>query len=125
MSRTFILAAAVLGALGVALGAFGAHGLGALLEAHNRTATFDTATQYQLIHALALLAAAWLAERDPGRWVRWAGILFIAGVILFSGSLYILSILDLRIMGAVAPLGGTALILGWACLGCAAWSSKR
>ena len=122
MSRTFILVAAIIGGLGVAFGAFGAHGLSALLAANGRADTFDTATKYQMYHALALLAAAWLSEKYPGRWIRWAGYLFIAGVILFSGSLYILAIFDLPIMGAVAPFGGTALIAGWACLG---WAARK
>ena len=123
MSRTFILAAAIIGGLGVVFGAFGAHGLSSLLAANGRADTFDTATKYQMYHALALLAATWLSEKYPGRWTRWAGYLFIAGVILFSGSLYILAIFNLPIMGAVAPFGGTALIAGWACLGWAARSS--
>lgn len=119
MSRIFIFAAALLGALGVGLGAFGAHGLAATLEATGRADTFGTATQYQMIHALALLAAAWLSDHYPNRWPRRAGWLFILGVLLFSGSLYLLSIFDLRLMGAVAPFGGMALIAGWVCLGLA------
>lgn len=121
MSRTFIVIAALLGASGVGLGAFGAHSLGAVLEANGRAATFDTATHYHLIHALALLAAAWLDEQHPGQWTRRAGWLFILGVILFSGSLYLLAIFNLRFMGAVAPFGGAALMAGWACLGWSAW----
>ncbi len=120
MTRTFITAAAILGALGVAFGAFGAHGLAAILEANGRAATFNTATHYQLVHALALLAVALLNERFPGQWMNRAGWLFILGVILFSGSLYLLAIFNLRFMGAVAPFGGTALIAGWVCLGLAA-----
>lgn len=122
MSRTFIQIAALLGLTGVALGAFGAHGLAAVLEINGRAATFDTATQYHLIHALALLAAAWLEEQQPSVWTRRAGWLFILGTLLFSGSLYILAIFNLRAMGAVAPFGGLALIAGWACLG---WSARK
>jgi uncharacterized membrane protein YgdD (TMEM256/DUF423 family) len=120
MSRIFIGIASLLGLTGVAIGAFGAHGLAAVLEANGRAATFDTATQYHLIHALALLAAAWLDEQHPGQWTRRAGWLFILGTIVFSGSLYILAIFNLRFMGAVAPIGGVALIAGWACLGLSA-----
>jgi uncharacterized membrane protein YgdD (TMEM256/DUF423 family) len=119
--RTFIVIGAVLGALAVALGAFGAHGLGAVLEANGRAATFDTAAHYHLAHALALVITGVAARALPGRWMRWAGWLFLAGVILFSGSLYILAIFDLGVMGAVAPVGGAALIGGWLCLALAAW----
>ena len=121
MSRTFIITAALLGLSGVGLGAFGAHSLAALLEANDRATTFDTATQYHLIHALALLASAWL----PGQWARRAGWLFILGVILFSGSLYLLAIFNLRFMGAVAPFGGLALMAGWACIGWSAWQRNE
>jgi uncharacterized membrane protein YgdD (TMEM256/DUF423 family) len=114
--------AAVFGFWGVGLGAFGTHGLSAYFSAHpDLEATFRTATQYHLVHAVALIGAAWAAERYPGRWSRWAGYLFAAGIVLFSGSLYVLSLTDLRIMGAVAPVGGALLLGGWACLGRAAW----
>lgn len=122
MARTFLLLAAFFGITGVALGAFGAHALNALFTAEpSREATYETAVQYHLIHAVALLGAAFIAHTLPSCWVRAAGWLFAAGIILFSGSLYLLSIANLRFMGAVAPLGGVALILGWACMGIAAW----
>lgn len=123
MHRTFLMTAAVLGALGVALGAFGAHGLAAVFEANGRAATYDTAVQYHLIHALALFGIGMLAERYPHRFLHWAGWFFLAGVILFSGSLYILAVFDIGIMGAVAPLGGTAMIVGWLLTGLAVWQS--
>lgn len=122
MTRMFIISAALLGLSGVGLGAFGAHGLAAVLAASERAATFDTAVQYHLIHALALLITALLVEQRPGPWAQRAGWLFILGVILFSGSLYLLAIFNLRVMGAVAPFGGAALMAGWACLG---WSARR
>jgi uncharacterized membrane protein YgdD (TMEM256/DUF423 family) len=125
MSRTFIVIAAIIGFLGVALGAFGTHGLAATFEANGRADTFHTATQYQMYHALALLAVAWLESKSPNRLLRWAGYLFITGVVLFSGSLYILSIFDVRIMGAVAPFGGAAFLGGWTLLGVAAWRSEN
>lgn len=124
MPRTFIVAAAGLAFLGVALGAFGAHGLTATLTANQTSDTYHTATEYQMVHALALLGVAWVSTLYPGKWLRWAGYLFIAGVVLFSGSLYILAVFNLRIMGAVAPLGGIAFLAGWACLGWAAWRVK-
>ncbi len=122
--RTFILLAAIFGFLGVALGAFGVHALRPTLEASGRVDTYETAVQYQLYHALALLGAAWAAERWPGRLTRAAGWLFVLGIVLFSGSLYILAIGTVRFMGAVAPLGGAAFLAGWACLGLAAWRGK-
>lgn len=121
MNRNFVVIAAVLGAVGVVLGAFGAHGLSAILTANGHTDTFHTATQYQMIHALALLGVAVAAQQWPGKLMQWAGYLFLAGVVLFSGSLYLLAIFDLSWLGAVAPLGGVALIGGWVCLGWAAW----
>jgi uncharacterized membrane protein YgdD (TMEM256/DUF423 family) len=121
-SRNFILLAALFGFVGVALGAFGTHGLAAHFSAYpNLEDTFRTAVQYQMYHALALLGAAWLVERTSARTARLAGWLFTVGILVFSGSLYILSLFDLRIMGAVAPLGGLALLGGWLCLGLAAW----
>ena len=121
MSRTWIIAAAIAGGLGVALGAFGAHGLEATLAATGRADTFETASRYHLIHALALLLAGLGgAQLDP-RPLRWAGWAFIVGLFLFSGSLYILAVFDLGIMGAIAPLGGAAFIIGWVCVGLAAW----
>ena len=126
MSRNFVLLAALFGFLGVALGAFGAHGLAAYFAAHpDLQDDFRTATQYHFYHALALIGAAWAAERYPGRWSTWAGVLFAAGIVLFSGSLYVLALTNLRIMGAVAPLGGLALLGGWACLGLAAWQGSK
>jgi uncharacterized membrane protein YgdD (TMEM256/DUF423 family) len=120
MTRIFGMMGGVAGFLGVGLGAFGVHALRDALEAAGRMGTYETAVQYQLIHALALLAAAWAAERWPGKLTRTAGWAFATGIVLFSGSLYLLAIFNLRFMGAVAPLGGAALLIGWACLGLAA-----
>jgi uncharacterized membrane protein YgdD (TMEM256/DUF423 family) len=125
MTRTFIIAGAVLAALGVALGAFGAHGLEATLTATGRADTFETASRYHMYHALGLVLIGLLADRLDARWTRWAGWLFVAGVVLFSGSLYVLAIFDLGIMGAIAPLGGTAFIAGWISVGVAAWQGER
>ncbi len=125
-SRNFTLLAALFGFLAVAAGAFGTHGLSAYFAAHpDLEATFRTATQYHLVHAVALIGAAWAAERYPGRLSRWAGYLFALGILLFSGSLYVLSLFDVRIMGAVAPLGGLALLGGWLSLGLAAWRGSQ
>jgi uncharacterized membrane protein YgdD (TMEM256/DUF423 family) len=121
MERTFLILGAVMGFLGVALGAFGAHALDATLKANQREGTFETATQYHLYHALALLAVAWAAARWPDSLTYWAGYLFILGIIVFSGSLYALSITNQRWLGAITPLGGLAFLAGWLCLALAAW----
>jgi uncharacterized membrane protein YgdD (TMEM256/DUF423 family) len=125
LTRLFTLLGVTFAFFGVTAGAFGSHALGATLTANGRAATYDTAVQYQMIHALALFAVAWAADKWPGRWTRWAGYLFAVGIIIFSGSLYILSIFNLRFMGAVTPFGGLAFLLGWLCLGRAAWRDEK
>jgi uncharacterized membrane protein YgdD (TMEM256/DUF423 family) len=121
MSRRFSVLGAIFAFIGVGLGAFGAHALQSTLTANGRVATYETAVHYQMIHALALFVAAWAVEKWPSRWTRWAGYLFAAGIVIFSGSLYILAIFDVRMMGAITPLGGVCFLAGWACLGWAAW----
>jgi uncharacterized membrane protein YgdD (TMEM256/DUF423 family) len=125
MTRNFLLTAAVLGFFGVALGAFGAHGLQATLDANGRAGTFDTASRYHLLHAIMLIGIAWVTTQvktdEQRRWINRSGWLIAAGTIIFSGSLYVLAIFNLSIMGAIAPIGGLALLAGWACLGLAAW----
>jgi uncharacterized membrane protein YgdD (TMEM256/DUF423 family) len=117
--KTWVIIGALLGMTGVALGAFGAHGLAARLEANGRAGTFQTAVQYHQIHAVALVALGALVavttQANPGAF-NWAGILITAGTVIFSGALYILAIFDVRIMGAVAPVGGTLMVVGWAAL---------
>jgi uncharacterized membrane protein YgdD (TMEM256/DUF423 family) len=121
MDRLFFVLGAVLAGLGVALGAFGAHGLQTRLTG-GAMATFETAVRYQMYHALALLAVAFAITRWQGStWPMAAGWLFVAGILLFSGSLYLLSLSGLRWLGAITPLGGVAFIVGWACLALAAW----
>lgn len=120
MNQIFFFLGSLLGGLGVGLGAFGAHGLRRRLS-EERLQTFEIAVRYQIYHALALLAAALLAEWLPGaRLAAAAGWLFLTGVLLFSGSLYILVFTGQRRWGAVTPLGGVAFVLGWACLALAA-----
>lgn len=121
MTRITLLLAALLGSTGVLLGAFGAHGLEALLEANGRSATFQTGTMYHLVHAVALLGVASIQVRVTSRLLAWAAYAFATGIILFSGSLYVLSIFNIGVMGAVAPLGGTAFVIGWVLVGVAAW----
>jgi uncharacterized membrane protein YgdD (TMEM256/DUF423 family) len=121
LARGFAAAGAVLGLLGVAAGAFAAHALRSRLGAES-LATFETAVRYQLYHAVALLAVALAYDRWPGAPLAWAGWLFIAGVAVFSGSLYLLVITGARWWGAVTPLGGLAFLAGWALL---AWGVLR
>ena len=110
---------AAAGAVAVALGAFGAHGLEGAVPP-DRLATWRTGATYHLAHAVAAVLAGTLAALGGGRAAVWAGRLFLAGVALFSGSLYALVLLDLPVLGAVAPLGGLALIAGWGALALAA-----
>jgi uncharacterized membrane protein YgdD (TMEM256/DUF423 family) len=108
--------------MAVALGAFGAHALKARL-APDMTAVWQTAVQYHAWHALALLAVGLLLAQYPGRFgLAWAGWLFVAGIALFSGSLYVMALTGIRGLGAITPLGGVAWLAGWVAL---AWSAFR
>jgi len=106
---------ALFGAVGVAAGAFGAHGLRDKLDPASM-ATFETAARYQLVHALALVVTAQRAAQHPGRAASLAGGLFAAGIVLFSGSLYALALGAPRIVGLVTPFGGLVFIAGWVAL---------
>ena len=117
----WIRVAALLGFVGVTFGAFGAHALRARLSPDMQT-VFETGARYHMYHALALLATAWAATRWPGGAVTTAGWLFVAGTLVFSGSLYLLSLTGQRWLGAITPLGGLAFIGGWAAL---AWAALR
>jgi len=119
--RLFFALGAVLAGLAVGFGAFGAHGLRGVLDA-NDLATFEVGVRYQMYHALGLIAVAWAASRSGSSAIVWAGWLFVAGIVLFSGSLYFLVLTGPRWLGAVTPLGGTAFLAGWALL---AWSAVR
>jgi len=121
MERLFLVAGAISGAVAVAAGAFGAHALKVRLPA-DLLAIWQTGAQYQLAHALALLATGLLAGRAPGAASAWAGWLFLAGTILFSGSLYALALSGVRVLGAITPLGGVAFLGGWAALAWVAWT---
>ncbi len=124
MERYFAITGALLGLLSVGLGAFGAHSLRPHFEAHpDLEPIFRTASEYQMFHALALLGLAWAVGRWPGTLLHWSGYLFIVGTIIFSGSLYVLSISTVRGWGAVTPIGGVALMAGWLCLACGLWKA--
>jgi uncharacterized membrane protein YgdD (TMEM256/DUF423 family) len=120
LDRTFALIGALLGFVGVAAGAFGAHALRARLTPED-LAIFETAARYQMYHALALLGVAWVIGRWPGGAASAAGWLFVAGTLVFSGSLYLLVLTGARWMGAITPLGGVALLAGWLALAWAVW----
>jgi uncharacterized membrane protein YgdD (TMEM256/DUF423 family) len=120
MARTFFMLGAVFAFLAVAAGAFGAHALKTILSAE-MLAVFDTAVRYQMYHALALFVAGWAGDRYRLELVRAAGWLFVLGIVLFSGSLYLLSFSGIRWLGAVTPLGGLAFLGGWALLAWAAY----
>jgi len=111
---------ALMGFVGVGLGAFGAHALKGRVSP-DMLAVFETGVRYQMYHALALLATAALMSRSEGRAVLVAGWSFTVGILLFSGSLYALALTGVTILGAVTPLGGLAFLIGWAALTVAAF----
>jgi uncharacterized membrane protein YgdD (TMEM256/DUF423 family) len=120
MHKAFIKTAAILGALSVLLGAFAAHGLKQIFLSDNLQ-IFETAVRYQFYHVFALLAVGILYKEFPGKLLEWSGKLFIAGIIVFSGSLYLLCFIrhlsvPLKWVGAITPLGGAAFIAGWGML---------
>lgn len=121
MNKKFIASGALLGALAVALGAFGAHGLKKIVS-EETVQTFQTGVQYQMYHALALLLTGIIAERFSSKLVQYAGWLFITGIIFFSGSLYLLTFfkatdtIGLSKIGLITPFGGLTFIAGWICL---------
>ena len=119
MDKIFFVLGALLGGLGVAAGAFGAHALETRL-APDRLELFELAARYQMIHALALIAAAWAAERWPSGLATAAGWLLFVGVLIFCGTIYALAFGAPRVLGAVTPIGGLSLIVGWLLLALAA-----
>ena len=122
MNRTFWMLGCAFGFLAVAAGAFGAHALRARLGPE-LLAVWETAARYQMYHALALLAVAMAAGRWPGGGWTAAGWLFTGGILVFSGSLYLLAFSGVRWLGAVTPLGGLCLLAGWIALALAARAS--
>ena len=118
MHKGFLITAAVLSALAVALGAFGAHGLKKIVPA-DTVNTFQTGVQYQMYHALALIAVAIIFEKFPNKLMVWSGAAFCIGILLFSGSLYLLTVLKatgkvgLEGVGIITPFGGLFFIVGW------------
>jgi uncharacterized membrane protein YgdD (TMEM256/DUF423 family) len=113
MNTFFLQAGAILGALGVAFGAFGAHALKAMLTASGRLETYETAIKYLFYHAIALILVGILTKEFSSKWLVYSGNSFLIGILIFSGSLLLLCFSGIKIMGAIAPIGGTLMILGW------------
>ena len=110
----FIQLAAILGALAVGIGAFGAHGLQPILESTGRLDTFETGVKYHFYHSLAMLAIGlWYSFQPERKWLKTALWSFFFGILIFSGTLYVLSLTGISWLGAITPLGGVAFILGW------------
>ena len=124
MDRRFLLIGSLLALLGVALGAFGAHGLKSRLSP-DMLAVLETGVRYQMYHAFALFAAAWGWARWRARAFVLAGWLFVAGIVVFSGSLMLLALTGARWLGAVTPLGGLVFLAGWLCLAWGAATKMR
>jgi len=130
MHKRYVVLAALFGGLAVALGAFGAHGLEQITTDEKIIHGFQTGVQYQLYHALALLAVAIIYEKLPEPQMKWSATCFIAGIILFSGSLYLLTVLKIqessavKMVGPVTPVGGLFFIAGWLLLFLAASKKK-
>ena len=117
MHKVFLVVSSLSGALSVALGAFGAHGLKKILSP-DAIQTFETGVRYQFYHTFALLAVAVLYDKMPSKWISWSGYSFMAGILLFSGSLYCLAFVQdpasgLRKLGIITPFGGLFFIAGW------------
>ena len=123
MDRVFFGLGSVLALLSVAAGAFGAHSLRGRLTPE-ALGSFEVGARYHMYHALALLAVAWAGTRWPGGAVTAAGWLFLAGTVVFSGSLYLLSLTGQRWLGAITPFGGVAFLLGWLMLAWNVWKAR-
>lgn len=123
-SFQFAILGACFAATAVGAGAFGAHALKTILDPP-MLAVYETAARYQMYHALGLLVVPWLYRETNSRWAVKAGWLFCAGILLFSGSLYIVALAGIRWMGALTPLGGVSFIAGWVCMAWTAWCAGK
>ena len=122
MERVFFTIGALFAFAGVAAGAFGAHSLNGRIS-NEMLLVFEVGVRYQMYHAFALIAAAWVHATWPSALATSGGWFFVAGILLFSGSLYLISLSGLRWLGAITPLGGAAFLVGWMCLAMAVWRS--
>ena len=120
MERVFFIIGALSACFGVAAGAFGAHGLKSRLSIE-MLSVFEVGVRYQMYHAFALLVTAWVVSKWPSSLVIAGGWLFIVGTLLFSGSLYLLSVSGIRWLGAITPFGGLAFLAGWICIAWGVW----
>ncbi|MFZ6719269.1 DUF423 domain-containing protein [Undibacterium sp. Ji49W] len=120
-ARFFIATAAILMFTGVAAGAFGAHGLKQILDA-DMLAIWQTAVTYQIVHGLGMLALGIMLQQQDNGLLRKAAWAMLAGVVIFSGSLYALALTGIRVLGAITPIGGVAFLAGWAML---AWTAFK
>ena len=118
--QSYAIAAVIFGFLAVALGAFGAHALKGVLAGYGQ-GIYQTAVLYQMFHTLALGFAAIPPVPLNPRWQRWSCRFLACGILLFSGSLYLLAVTEVRWLGAITPLGGVSFLIGWFCLGLAIW----
>lgn len=112
-AKAVLILAGILGAISVGIGAFGAHGLEATLTANGRVETFETAVKYQFYHTLALLLLGILMLNFQQNYLTYAAYAFTGGIVVFSGSLYVLSLTNMTWLGAITPIGGLGFILGW------------
>ncbi len=119
--RTLVVLAAAFAFTAVAAGAFGAHALKDRLSTES-LGIFETGARYQMYHALALFAVAWVGTRWETRQIAWSGWLFVAGIVIFSGSLYLLALTGTRWLGAITPVGGVCFLAGWISL---AWAAAH
>ena len=113
MQKIFLIIASILALLSVSIGAFGAHGLKDILDKNGRLANFETAVKYQFYHVFAIIIVALLMDKFSEKMMTYAGYSFMAGILFFSGSLYILSLTNIAKWGAVTPIGGVLFIAGW------------
>lgn len=116
MNKLFLLSGSILGFFGVGIGAFGAHAFKPMLEASGRVDTFETGVRYLFYHAIALVLVGILSKEFPVKAMAYSGYSFLFGVLIFSGSLFLICFTGIKVFGAVAPIGGTLMILGWALL---------
>ena len=123
MTRIFFIIAACSAFMAVAAGAFGAHGLRGKLDP-DLLAVFEIAVRYQMVHALALIGVSFAGTQWPGKFINAGGWLLVIGSLLFSGSLYLLSLTGLKGLGAITPIGGVLLLAGWLCLAIGAFKAR-
>ena len=123
MERVFFTIGALFAFIGGAAGAFGAHSLKSRINTE-MLLVFEVGVRYQMYHAFALIVTAWAQARWPSAPVTASGWFFVVGTILFSGSLYLLSVTGVRWLGAITPLGGVAFLVGWGCLACGVWRAS-